>query len=148
LRVIQRVIIFGVAVALSGLVVAANRDNPKNWRGEPPEESFLWKSNPCPSKAYTPGAYGRVKDAPMFICWREWDGEIRIGGVAKSLSGQWSLGDVGEEFAGEIQGPSGCVNHEQLLFGYGTTNIVVATNYTGTIQIGTNFFHLCDLHKP
>lgn len=123
------------------------QDNPKNWRGKPPEESFMWKSNPYPSKAYSPGAYGKVKDAPMFICWREWDGEIRLGGVAKSLSSQCNLGDIGEYFAVEIQGASGCANHEQLLFGTGTTNIVLGTNYIGTIQVGTNFYRLSDLRK-
>lgn len=95
---------------------------------------------PLSAPAYTPGVYGKVKNAPMYVCWREWDGEIRIGGVAKSLSIQASLGDVGQYFAVEIQGASGCANHEQLLFGTGTTNIVVGTNYTGTIQIGTNFY--------
>jgi hypothetical protein len=100
-----------------------------------------------PSKAYKPGAYGKVKDVPMFVCWREWDGEIRLGGVAKSLSSPWRLGDIGEYFAVEIQGASGCANYEQLLFGAGTTNIVLGTNYTGTIQLGTNFFKVSDLRK-
>ena len=83
----------------------------------------------------------------MFICWREWDGEIRLGGVAKSLSVQCHIGDIGEYFAVEIQGASGCANHEQLLFGTGTTNIVLGTNYTGTIQVGTNFYKLSDLPR-
>lgn len=104
-------------------------------------------AQPNPVKAYTPGAYGKVKDGPMFICWREWDGEIRLGGVAKFWSSQCNLGDIGEYFAVEIQGASGCANHEQLLFGTGTTNIVIGTNYTGTIQIGTNFYTQKDLTR-
>ncbi len=101
-------------------------------------------------KAYKPGAYGEVKDAPMFVCWREWDGEIRLGGVAKMLSTLF-LGDGVAEaeayFAVEIQGPSGCANHEQLLFGVGTTNIVIHENYTGTIEIAGKRLTMDQLHK-
>lgn len=50
------------------------------WMHNPPQESFDYVNHPMhPDRAYRPGAYGKVKDAPMFVCWREWDGEIGSG---------------------------------------------------------------------
>lgn len=128
---------------LLALTAQGQRDDPAKWRGKPPQESFMFKTNPYPDKAYTPGVYGKVKDAPMFICWREWDGEIRIGGVAKEWSSQCNLDP--SFFHIEVQG-AGTGNQERPMFG--ATNVIFFTNYTGTIQVGTNFYKLSDLRKP
>lgn len=104
--------------------------------------SLCGDAEPNKARAYEPGAYGKVKDNPMFICWREWDGEIRLGGVAKGYSTPFKLGDIGDYFAGEIQGQNGSANWERLMIGRGATNILLGTNYTGTIQVGTNFYNI------
>lgn len=130
---------------LLALTASAQNDDPAKWRGKPPQESFRFKTNPYPDRAYSPGFYGKVKDAPMFICWREWDGEIRIGGVSKEWSGQCNIEP--SYFKIEVQG-SGTGNDERLMFGPGATNVIFLTNYSGTIQVGTNFYKLSDLRKP
>lgn len=136
-----------VSVIIVGVVMAcyaqSDRYDKSAWKRKPPEESFDYTNGPMhPERAYRPGVYGKVKDAPMFICWREWDGEIRLGGVAKGLSGQWSDPD---DFAIEIEGPSGCANWEHLLFSDTTTNVQIRTNYTGTIQLGSNYYKIKDI---
>lgn len=91
--------------------------------------------------AYTPGIYGKHKITPMFISYREWDGEIRLAGIFKYNSVPWV--DQNEKFNIEVE--IGGSYPQRLLVN--PSNIVVNTTYKGTIQIGTNFFTINELKK-
>lgn len=121
------------------LEVSVENATPRSYHFMGPQFE-IQTNNP---KAFEPGVYGRTKHACMFISYREWDGEMRLAGVLKDYSVPWTS-DHESECQVEIEGV--CSNNEHVLFGR-PTNIIISTNYTGTIQIGTNHYTIKDIQK-
>ena len=87
----------------------------------------------------------------MWVSWEE-EGHIWMVGAPKWLAHAgddpgFMQTDFGKGYSLKVQGEASQGNG-MLFHNCCTTNIVIGTNYTGTITVGTNTFKVTDLLKP
>jgi hypothetical protein len=106
-----------------------------------------------PNELGTPRAFGertiRPKPGWIWVSFEE-DGHTWMVGALKEQAGaaddhgaNFPTHEFEEGYSVKIQSGEKTILHHNCC----TTNILVLTNYTGTIQVGTNFFKVSDLLK-